>query len=291
MPFLRSLIRRDHRGRWPWCGLAAGGVVALAGVAWAQPAVPGAVPALPVERAAIAAARPGVQLPLAVSPVPPSTPARAAVVLLPGAGGGWGRWTDTGPDGRNLLVRDRAAFWRAGLQVVLMGRASDSTDLDYPDRISPSHLADVRAVVDWVHVRWGLPVWLVGTSRGSISAAAAALSLPPGRLAGLVLSATVTRQPRHPQATVLALPLERLRLPVLLLHHQADACPVSPPQGVAEVVARLTAAEVVEPRWVQGGGPPQGGSCEAMHFHGLVGQGDAALNALALRMLALTPAP
>ncbi len=263
--------------------------MALFGIADAQPAVAASEPPLPVERVALASARSGVQLPLAVSPVAASTPARAVVVLLPGAGGGWGRWTEAGPDGRNLLVRDRAAFWRAGLQVVLMGRASDSTDLDYPDRVSPAHLADVRTVVDWAHARWGLPVWLVGTSRGSVSAAATALSLPVGRLAGVVLSATVPRQPRHPQATVMALPLERLAAPVLLLHHREDACPVSPPAGVGEVAARLVSAPVVEQRWVQGGGPPQGGPCESLHFHGLVGQGQQALADLAHRLLMLTP--
>lgn len=62
--------------------------------------------------------------------------------------------------------------------------------MDYADGISETHMADVRKVLDFVKCKADVPVWIVGTSRGTISATAVTINLP-GEMAGVVLTSSV----------------------------------------------------------------------------------------------------
>ena len=117
--------------------------------------------------------------------------ATATVILLPGGRGGFGRLIHGRPSGRNFLVRSREYFAEAGLNVAVMGRASDTDDLGYADRVSREHMQDIKLLVEFLKQNTGLPVWLIGTSRGTVSATAAAISFGNDALAGIVLTASV----------------------------------------------------------------------------------------------------
>ena len=249
---------RSHRWGTAWRALPAAW---LAG--WlALPA--GAAPAS--EELLRIDARPGVQVPVYLL-----RPAGAAgtVLLLPGGGGGLGLQPDGTPGSRNFLVRTRGLFAAAGLRVAVMGRPCDQKDLDYADRITERHAADIGAVVDALQRETPGPVWLVGTSRGTVSAAHAAIALGPERVGGLVLTSSVT-SPRRAGALP-GQPLDRIRVPVLLLHHAQDACPVCVPAEMPAILARLTQSPVKKLVMVQGGANPVGDPCEALHFHGFAG--------------------
>lgn len=198
----------------------------------------------------------------------PAEAARATVLLFPGGGGGFGRVENGQPQGRNFLVRSAHFFGEAGFNVAIFGRPSDSTDLDYADRIADAHLADVARVVAEVKSRSAAPLWLVGTSRGSVSATAAAIRLQ-GEIAGLVLSSSVV-SPKKPGA-VPTQDLAAIRVPVLLLHHAKDACWVCDPKEVPAILRGLVNAPARQLVMVEGGGNPTGGACEALHWHGFVG--------------------
>ena len=108
---------------------------------------------------------------------------KAAVVLLAGGHGGlqislngslkWGEG--------NFLVRTRKLFASNGLTVALVDAPSDRQNPPYLGgfRQKPEHVADIRAVMAWLRQQASIPVWLVGTSRGTQSAAFIATQLAP----------------------------------------------------------------------------------------------------------------
>lgn len=84
--------------------------------------------------------------------------AKATVFLFPGGGGGFGKVEDGKATGGNFLVRSEPFFVANGFNVAIFGRPSDSQDLDYADRISDTHMADVRQVLDFVKRKADVPV-------------------------------------------------------------------------------------------------------------------------------------
>jgi len=119
-----------------------------------------------------------------------------------------------------------------------------------------------------VQTKANAPIWLVGTSRGTLSATAAAIRMSD-QIAGLVLSSSVvsTKKPG-------AVPIQNLAaitVPVLVLHHSKDACPICDPRGVPAILNGLTHAPVKKLLMVSGGQDPSGNVCEALHWHGYVG--------------------
>ena len=209
--------------------------------------------------------REGVTTTLFWEPVPD---AKATVFLFPGGAGGFGKVEDGKATGQNFLVRSEPFFVANGFNVVIFGRPSDSQDLDYADRISDTHMADVRKVLEFVKHKADVPVWMVGTSRGTISATAAAINLP-GEMAGVVLTSSVVSY-KKPGA-VPKQDLDRIRVPVLVLHHAKDACPWCQPHEVPAILRGLKNAPVKKEIMVSGGENPTGNVCEALRWHGFIG--------------------
>ena len=194
--------------------------------------------------------------------------ARATLVLLPGGGGSIGL-RDGVPTSSNFLVRSRDLFAARGFHVAIVGRPSDRPDLDSNFRASSAHVEDLRLVVERLRKDLGKPVWLVGTSRGTISAAAAAIALDPADIAGIVLTSTVTHGTRA--APVPALSIADIRVPVLVVHHARDECRSCVPEEAARIAGRLTRAPVKKFVMLDGGADARGDPCEPWHWHGFVG--------------------
>ena len=196
--------------------------------------------------------------------------ARATLVLLPGGEGGIGM-RNGAPHSDNFLVRSRDYFADAGYNVAVVGKPSDRNDLDAQFRSTGEHVADLRAVVEKLK-GFGKPVWLVGTSLGTISAAAAASAEPPLPIAGIVLTSTVTGTNRYTAFSVPMLELSRVRVPVLVMHHREDSCEVCQPGEAHRVVEALVNAPVKKLLLVSGGSMfPTGPACQALHHHGFIG--------------------
>lgn len=216
------------------------------------------------------ATRPGVTQRLLVLATPQP---RATVVLLAGGHGG----LQVSPDGAmrwgagNFLVRSRQLFVDQGLLVVVVDAPSDRQSPPYLNgfRQTPGHVADLRAVIAWARGRAQVPVWLVGTSRGTESAAYVATELTGADGPdGVVLSATLMTDPRG--RPVPAMPLDKIRVPVLLVHHEQDGCAHCAFSWVPTLQGRLAHAPrtgVLSYR----GGESRGDPCEAFAFHGFNG--------------------
>ena len=217
--------------------------------------------------------RPGVtQRMLVVSP-PTTTTAKAAVILIAGGHGG----LQIFPNGSfkwgagNFLVRTRQAFADRGLMVAVIDAPSDRQSPPYLAgfRQKPEHAADMKAAIAWMREQSKAPVWLVGTSRGTQSAAyvATELSGPEGP-DGIVLSSTIlTDGGGRP---VPAMPLEKVRVPVLVVHHEQDACAHCSFADVPALMGKLESS----PRKALlsfKGGENKGDACEAMAYHGFNG--------------------
>jgi len=211
--------------------------------------------------------RAGVMLPIYI--IQPDKPV-AAVVLLPGGNG----IIKLGPDGPrkegNFLVRTRNHFADNGLMTVVMDAPSDLQERKKGlkgKRRTNENLTDIKAIVDYIRKRANIPVWLVGTSRGTISASYVA-SQEPNLVNGIVLTSTVSNSGSKGADSVMDAALEKITVPVLLVHHKQDNCNVSPAGGIKGIAAKLKNASLVETKQFSGGKEKQGKECAGFSYHG-----------------------
>jgi len=199
--------------------------------------------------------------------VMPHTGAVATLILLPGGDAGTGKVVDGIPTSANFLVRSRAEFFARGFNVIVAFRASDLRGLDYSYRISTEHVREIASVVAYAKRNFAKPVWLVGTSRGTVSATAAAIALGEQEVQGLVLTSSVTSNKPGAIATQ---NITRLKIPTLVVHHKYDACKVCVPGEASRIADAMTSAPVRKFILVEGGSEPEGDPCEARHWHGFI---------------------
>ena len=201
----------------------------------------------------------------------PTGPAQGdaiAVVLLPGGGGHLDLDAQGCPRALkgNSLVRSIPNFRDLGLATALVDSPSDYTGEDglAGFRTSSQHAEDLGKVIADVRTRASGAVWLVGTSRGTLSAANAASRLSgPSAPDGVVLTSAVTsgaqsRQKPWVSQTVFDLSLDRIPVPVLIVGHAADTCARSPASAMDSVAARIDSVRKQIATVTGGPGAPTG---------------------------------
>ena len=225
--------------------------------------------------------RPGVTLRIVL--VRAKAPQAAAILFAGGHGNLSIREDGTLTWGNgNFLVRSRHRFAANGITVAVIDAPSDRQGPDgmsYGFRAGADHATDIRAVMDLLRVEFKLPVWLVGTSRGTKSAANGGVRLQKDPPAGIVLTASVTEETEKGSG-VLAFDLEKIRLPVLVVHHRDDECWVTPYEGAMLIKKGLIAAVVAE-LMAFSGGETEGNPCRAQSHHGFLGIEDQVVKAIA----------
>jgi pimeloyl-ACP methyl ester carboxylesterase len=195
---------------------------------------------------------------------------RAAVLLFAGGHGGlqifpngsmkWGEG--------NFLVRTRELFAQQGLFVVVVDTPSDRSNLQ-GFRQQPEHAADIKAIIAWTRATAKVPVWLVGTSRGTQSVGYAATELAGAQGPdGIVLTSTILVDARS--RPVPAMPLEKIRVPVLVVHHENDGCPQCGFSNIPALMGKLGNAPRSQLLAFKGG-VSKGDPCEAFAHHGFNG--------------------
>lgn len=215
--------------------------------------------------------RPGVtQRILVITPEKP----RAAVILF--AGGNGGLMLES--DGRipqlanNFLVRSRQLFVDQELTTVIIDAPSDRQSRQFLSgfRQTEGHVTDAKAVIAWLRQQSKIPVWLIGTSRGTQSVGHIATRLPvaDGGPDGIVLTATIVNDPRSRAVPEMA--LDRIRIPVLVAHHREDGCGVCLYSDVPRLMERLTTPPRKELISFDGG-TSAGDPCGGRAHHGFNG--------------------
>ena len=212
--------------------------------------------------------RPGVEVPFWLI-APPG--AKAALVLFAG-GDGELRVNSQGIARKqgNFLVRSRALFARAGFIVALIDTPSDRRDLS-GFRRSKNHARDVQALIAWLREHYGLPVWLVGTSRGSISTANAAARLGHSGPDGIVLTATVTTASNAGAPSIRDVKLKNIRVPTLFAHHRDDGCYVAVFREIPSIMNKLKNAPETELLSFSSGREEADRACQGRTRHGFLG--------------------
>ncbi len=214
--------------------------------------------------------RPGVTQRMLVLAAPNP---KAAVVLFAGGHGGLQLAADgtIGWGKGNFLVRSRQMFAEQGLTVVVLDAPSDRQSSPFLSgfRQKPEHAADVKAVIAWLRESAKVPVWLVGTSRGTQSVGYVATELARNDGPdGIVLTSSILRDDKG--RAVPAMPLERIRIPVLVVHHEQDGCALCPFADVAALMAKLATTPRSQLLAFKGG-EDRGDPCEAFAHHGYNG--------------------
>ena len=175
----------------------------------------------------------------------------------------------------NFLIRLRNALIEPDVAEVVVDAPSDKLPNGMSDdfRLGSQHLADVRALVADVKKRFpDAKVFLVGTSRGTISAAALAAKLE-NDIQGAILTSTVTQRDRDgPGLSTFS--FGAVKVPVLLVHHRDDGCKSSPYWGVERLAKSWPLVSV------SGGDPPQSGPCDPQSPHGYWGRDAAVAKAM-----------
>ena len=213
---------------------------------------------------------------------PPAGKARAVAVLFPGGAGKVDLEREAGRvllDRGNFLVRSRRLFTGNGIVAAVMDSPSDQTlGMEDEFRLGSAHAEDIgRAVADLKSRFPGLPVFLVGTSRGTISAASAGKRLGPG-VDGVVLTSTPFLASRR-QPGLSGFDFSSIPVPLLFVHHVDDGCDYTPHSMAKRLADRYPVVSV------SGGLPPQSKPCEAMSPHGFLGREADAVDAIARWML------
>lgn len=202
----------------------------------------------------------------------------ASVILLAGGHGGLGLTSATSMKwgAGNFLVRSRDKFAAEGLMVAVMDAPSDRAQgMNAVFRMGQAHGADIAAVAAHLKKLAALPVWLVGTSMGTFSAAGGAIHTKS--IDGLVLTSTITRakpgwdiENSHRDG-VASMALGSVTVPTLILSHRRDGCSLTPAIDAKKLVAGLKSAPKAQVVLLEGGDPPQSDPCEAKSAHGFLG--------------------
>lgn len=199
----------------------------------------------------------------------PANPRAVAILFAGGHGGltindnggfGWGEG--------NFLVRTREVFAKHGFVVAVIDKASDQENLNNR-RQTQAHVEDVKAVMGWLRAQSKLPIWLVGTSRGTQSVAYVATHLPESDApAGIVLTSTILSEKKGRPVPDMA--LEQLKIPVLVVHHERDGCSKCLYSDMPLLMDKLAAVPRKELITFTDG-QNRGDPCEAMAYHGFNG--------------------
>ncbi len=172
------------------------------------------------------------------------------------------------PKTSNFLVRSHKHFVKRGFIVALMDAPiiDGKSGLSTPYRMSPDHAQDMDKVVRYLK-RYKLPIWVIGTSRGSISAVNAAKSVKG--LSGLILTSSVTRENKRGPG-IIQMGLGTITIPTLVVSHKDDGCHVTPASDTPEVVKSLTASSHAKAKYFSGGREVSH-PCRGKSHHGFLG--------------------
>ncbi len=205
--------------------------------------------------------------------------AKATVLIFTGGGGGFGRIENGLPSSGNFLVRSAQHWIDEGFNYVVFGKPTDMPDLDFAIRVSEPHLRDIDSVLTWLKTKTRTPIWMVGTSRGTISTVYALINLKDPQIAGGVLTASVVSYKKV--GAVPTQDLSKITVPMLVFHHEQDACEICRPYEVPAVMRGLSNAPIKKLMMVSGGANPTGPACEAQHYHGFIGMEREAVASIA----------
>ncbi len=194
---------------------------------------------------------------------------KGTIVMLPGGEGDLG--LERGGDIRhdhNFVVRTRALWTSRGYSVVI------------PDTVDRANLRGMRSSLEYAGLvadlvafaqkNLGGPVFLLGTSQGSIAAMNGAAHAKHGSISGVVLTESVSVMGGSGETVFSADPRD-VRVPALVVANRDDRCDVAPPGAAPRIAAALSASPDVYVLHVAGGTSESRKACGSLTPHGYYG--------------------
>ncbi len=179
---------------------------------------------------------------------------------------------------KNFLVRTRRMFAQHGFLVAVVDAPSDRKSkrgMLGGFRDSMDHVEDIDHVISYLRKQADVPVWLIGTSRGTESATSIAINSKQ-QPDGLVLTSSMSK-PNAKGTPVTDMDLAKITIPTLIVANMDDECRATPPDGAEQIAGMLTQARKVEVKMFSGGDTPKAGPCRAMSYHGFLGKENEAV--------------
>jgi len=200
-----------------------------------------------------------------------SSPAKpvAVVVMFPGGSGDIGLRENGRIDYRdNFVVRTRLLWVKRGY-AVCVSDAIDHANLR-GERSSAQYAAVILELIEFVRSQAPAPVFLLGTSQGSIAAMNGAAHISSGLIAGVVLTESVSRLGGSGETVFSASP-ENVRVPALVVANRADRCVVATPEAAPQIAAAMSNSPSVRVVFVNGGKVGSTSACGSLTPHGYFG--------------------
>ena len=218
--------------------------------------------------------RDGVKQPFLYSKA--AVPVAAAILFQGGTGriGAAGSATKGWAKDEIFLSGGARRFTDNDISVAIFETPSDRGDLNGGFRNSAEHSQDVAALIAFLRKENpNLPVWLIGTSNGSLSATSAAAKLEKAGPSGIVLtSSTSVEHPLSGQRNAhpyWAAKLDHIAVPVLIVHHKKDGCTFTPYDAMEKALPSFSKAPKIEFMGIEGG-YAEGNPCHS-GFHQFAG--------------------
>ena len=229
------------------------------------------VPAFAVTEVRSIATRPGVTMNFLVMTSDTSAHNNALIMFPGGNGAGPFKIAEGGVvSGWSFLVRSADNFTSKGLSVITVNPPSDHpTGMSVGFRESSEHAEDIATLVIYLEQQGYERIFLVGNSRGTLSATSIGAKLKDSHIKGVILTSSLEYD-----NFLRWLPLDQLSLPVLMVHHRDDACRVSSFEEAEKTRATLSATTLVDFTEINGGAYPRSPPCDNLSAHGFFGVED-----------------
>ncbi len=179
----------------------------------------------------------------------------------------------------NFLYRTRQLWADQGFNVAIVDAPSDrlSGDGYFGFRQTREHAQDIAALLAFLRRDAPVPVWLVGTSRGTTSAAFGAIALKQNGPDGVVVTSSITNS----GGNLPRMNLKQITVPILVVHNEDDQCTFTPYAEVPQIMAGLTNSKKAELMTFKGGSGMKGDPCDPISYHGYIGIEPAVVSRIA----------
>ena len=190
--------------------------------------------------------------------------------------------------GHNIfVVRTREDFAKHGFMVALVDKPPDKPSGEKGGkgglntlskenelfRMSNEHAQDIRALALYLKKESNIPVWLVGTSWGTVSAANGAVRIKAG-IDGLVLTSSMTRSKKnwpiynsYPNI-IINMDLDKITVPTLIVSHKDDKCFATPAEDAQKIKETLENSPKIEVMYFSGGKKAIENECWGLSAYG-----------------------
>lgn len=204
---------------------------------------------------------------------------KGVLIMLPGGTGKLDLDAEgTIKNNKNFLVRTQQD-WLKRDYAVLIPDSSNGRNLR-GHRSTQRYGEVVNAFVTYAKSQTQAPVFLIGTSQGTIAAVNGATQFQNSEIAGIVLTESVTKAGKRSTETVYDAKPAEVTVPVLIVANQDDACPVAPPSGAEPLAQAFTTAKSTDVQMVSGGNSNKR-SCSSLSPHGYSGIEDQVVDLIA----------